>query len=272
MDVAVISFQAILTYAAIILTLISAYVIGVLVYRLAFSPLARFPGPRLAAATRLYETYFQMVKGGVFTWHIDQLHEEYGPIVRITPWELHIKDPNFYNTLYAGPAKHRNKDPWFSNISYPKSIFSTESHEVHRPRRRVLGQFFKINAIPEIEPIIGTSITSLSKHLSAAKTTKQPVELHAAFYCFTSDVISEYSFGSKYGFHYLERAKISDEWKLRLTSMFGFCRHIRHSPILPYLGHAFPGIISYVVPPYRYVYEMEEVCHTSSRTPLNKPF
>ncbi|KAJ6151045.1 hypothetical protein N7470_007639 [Penicillium chermesinum] len=252
------SLQAALAYLTIIFATLFLYVIGVITYRLVFSPLARFPGPRLAAATRLYETYFQMVKGGTFTWHIESLHEIYGPIVRITPWELHIKDPNFYDTLYAGPGKHRNKDPWFSYISYPKSIFSTQAHETHRPRRRVLGQFFKKAAASDIQPIIQASIASLCKHLSEANATKKPMELHAAFYSFTSDVISEYALGHKYGLRYLERPELSDEWKLRLTSMFGFCRHIRHLPILPFFARLAPRMVGTVVPPYRYVYEMEE--------------
>ena len=55
-----------------------AYVIYGAVYRLYFSPLAKFPGPRLAALTRLYELYYEIVKGGQYTFKIGELHEEYG--------------------------------------------------------------------------------------------------------------------------------------------------------------------------------------------------
>jgi len=54
------------------------YVIYGAVYRLYFSPLAKFPGPRLAALTRLYELYYEIVKGGQYTFKIGELHEKYG--------------------------------------------------------------------------------------------------------------------------------------------------------------------------------------------------
>jgi hypothetical protein len=53
------------------------------VYRLYFSPLARFPGSKLSAATGWYETYYQLVKdgGGQFTFKIAKWHEQYGTLL-----------------------------------------------------------------------------------------------------------------------------------------------------------------------------------------------
>ena len=247
-----------LAFSAGMLAVTSVFIGAILFYRLFMSPLAKFPGPRLAAATRLYETYFQIIKGGVFTWHIDELHEKYGPVVRITPWEIHIKDPKFYNTLYAGPAKHRNKDPWFSFISFPQSVFSTNGHELHRPRRKVLSQFFKRQAVLDFEPVIRSNVELLCKHFSNAMKYNQAIELHAALYSFTSDNLSQYCFGLREGFHYLEEAKAPDTWKLRITAMFEFCRIIRHFPIISHAAHLFPTMASILVPKFGHVYGMEQ--------------
>src|SRR4051794_4014467 len=92
------------------------------VCRLFYSPIAHFPGPRLAAATFLYEFYYDVVRDGRYTWEIRRMHQQYGswiysvrflliahvefcsgPIVRINPYELHISDPHFYDQIYVGP-------------------------------------------------------------------------------------------------------------------------------------------------------------------------
>lgn len=56
------------------------YCVTLVVYRLYISPLAKFPGPKLAAATQWYETYYEMFYngGGMFTKRIKEMHEQYG--------------------------------------------------------------------------------------------------------------------------------------------------------------------------------------------------
>lgn len=48
------------------------------VQRLVLSPLAHFPGPRLAALSNWYEFYFDVILQGQFTPHIQELHKKYG--------------------------------------------------------------------------------------------------------------------------------------------------------------------------------------------------
>lgn len=50
----------------------------VIIYRLAWHPLARFPGPKFAAATSAYEFYFDAIKGGQYTFEIGHMHKKYG--------------------------------------------------------------------------------------------------------------------------------------------------------------------------------------------------
>jgi hypothetical protein len=61
------------------------YLIGLAIYRLLLSPIAKFPGPKLAAATYLYEGYYDVVKRGKYTFKIRDLHAEYGQSHAILP-------------------------------------------------------------------------------------------------------------------------------------------------------------------------------------------
>jgi hypothetical protein len=55
------------------------------IWRLYFSPIAKFPGPKVAALTMLYEIYYEIVKGGQYTFKIGELHKEYGWLFN-RPW------------------------------------------------------------------------------------------------------------------------------------------------------------------------------------------
>lgn len=53
-------------------------VVPTLIHRLYTHPLAAFPGPKLAAATFLYEFYYDVIKSGMYIWEIERMHEKYG--------------------------------------------------------------------------------------------------------------------------------------------------------------------------------------------------
>jgi hypothetical protein len=62
------------------------YAVCLVVYRLVFHPLAKFPGPKLAAATLWYEFYYDVVKRGQFTFKIKELHDKYGGCMVFLLW------------------------------------------------------------------------------------------------------------------------------------------------------------------------------------------
>lgn len=67
------------SWRSIIVSVIIYYA-TLIVYRLYFHPLASFPGPKLAAISRWYEAYYDVIQGGQYTPKIVQLHKQFGEI------------------------------------------------------------------------------------------------------------------------------------------------------------------------------------------------
>ena len=64
--------------AAGLATLAFLYPVGLLIYRLTFDPLAKFPGPKIAAMTSWYEFYYDWWCDGRYIFEIERMHQEYG--------------------------------------------------------------------------------------------------------------------------------------------------------------------------------------------------
>lgn len=61
-------------------SIVLLYTIYGIIYRLYLSPVAKFPGRKLAALTFWYEFYYDVVKRGEYVWEIQKMHEEYGMV------------------------------------------------------------------------------------------------------------------------------------------------------------------------------------------------
>jgi len=60
------------------------YLLGMAIYRLYLHPLAKFPGPKLAALTQWVETYYELRNpGGQFIWAYQKWYEQYGSFLVI---------------------------------------------------------------------------------------------------------------------------------------------------------------------------------------------
>lgn len=62
----------------VISTVAVVYILAKITHNVYFHPLSKFPGPKLAAVTHLYEFYYDCVRGGKFIWEIQKMHEKYG--------------------------------------------------------------------------------------------------------------------------------------------------------------------------------------------------
>ncbi|GAW20126.1 hypothetical protein ANO14919_096220 [Xylariales sp. No.14919] len=174
------------------------------VYRLYFHPLAQFPGDKLAAVTGWVETYHDVFRGGQLIFKLEEWHAKYGPIVRISPWEVHIADSDFVDVLFSSNSRFDKKVEWKYRFGIPHSTFDTIEHRHHRVRRSAVSPFFSKQRITGITEYISSKAQRLCDRLETEyKTHGQPVNLNQCLTALTFDIITHYVFA--HSFEYMER-------------------------------------------------------------------
>ncbi|KAI9791752.1 MAG: hypothetical protein M1816_003562 [Peltula sp. TS41687] len=170
------------------------------IYHLYLSPLAKFPGPKLAASSRFYEFYYDCLLKGKFAFKISELHKRYGPIVRISPYEVHIDDPDYFDQIYSVTSR-LDKYSWFYDcFNLPAAGLLAKSHEVHHRRRKPLAYLFTNSCVARLEPGLRQVVKNLLMKFQKHKDSKTPLDLSSLYRCFTIDVVTEYCFPRGYGF------------------------------------------------------------------------
>ncbi|KAL8880558.1 MAG: hypothetical protein Q9192_007989, partial [Flavoplaca navasiana] len=139
-----------------------------------------------------YEIYYELLLGGIFSQQVEKLHQRYGPIIRINPFELHINDPEYYTQIYNFDRHLEKRDFHIQNIQH------TGSHSQHRSLRRALEPHLSRSAIQRLEPLLTQHIENLCLHLSSAHGRAKPLKLSHLYRCMTADIITSYTLGDSY--------------------------------------------------------------------------
>ncbi|KAI8262666.1 Cytochrome P450 monooxygenase [Colletotrichum sp. SAR11_239] len=220
--------------SATALVIVIGYITWIGIYRLYFSPIAKFPGPKLAALTGLYEAYFDLVPkgGGQFPFAIKRMHEKYGPIVRINPDELHIDDPDFFDTLYPTSKPYDKLKRLENRFGIPGATFSTARHELHKIRRAAISPFFAKSKVREQTGDIQALMNTISRRLTTEYAgTGRVLNLHDVWRCFAADNIMDLVFGSPLDLH------LSPEFRAPFTGAITRVTNWSHvTRYLPILG------------------------------------
>ncbi|POS68949.1 cytochrome P450 [Diaporthe helianthi] len=187
--------------SAISIVLLSgfAYLLGRAIYNVFFHPLRKFPGPKTMAWGRLPWT--ATVLGGKPYQKLLDLHDKYGPIVRIADNELSIIHPDAWKDVYGhrkGGGLENTKDP-FVIMGNEHNLLGANIED-HSRFRRVLSHGFSMQAIAEQQPRISTHIDLLFQRLhEQCDQGKTPMDLVTWYNRVTFDVISDMTWGEPLG-------------------------------------------------------------------------
>src|SRR2546423_1637098 len=127
------------------------------------SRLSHVPGPFLASVTYFYQFYYNnYTKNSSFYLQIEKLNHQCGPVVHISPHEVHLSDPAHHHPIHRVGTRF-TKDPACYQYSFlsPLSMFTAEDNALHSARRVVLAPLFIRARVLEHEHVVQNKVSNL---------------------------------------------------------------------------------------------------------------
>ena len=118
-----------------------------------------------------------------------------GPIIRVNPQEVHIRDPHYYSTIYGFTHATDKYENVTLATGMPTALTGTIDHYHHRARRGYLKPYFTKRAIIDMESMVHERAARLCGRLDDAQQSGQIVGLDSAFSSLTADLIIQRFYG-----------------------------------------------------------------------------
>ncbi|KAI1088434.1 benzoate 4-monooxygenase cytochrome P450 [Rostrohypoxylon terebratum] len=178
-----------------------------IIYNLYFHPLAKIPGPWIAAITDA--PYCWWLLGGRQPFKMLELHNKYGPAVRIAPNEISFNTAQAWKDIYT----HGHGRPIFvKGKFYDGACFAVEEFqrgistiaserrpEVHKQMKSQWASAFSERAIVEQEELIAVSADKLIRQVGTKGSKEEGFDIPTLFEAMTFDVMGDLAFGKPFG-------------------------------------------------------------------------
>ncbi|KAF2688321.1 cytochrome P450 ClCP1 [Lentithecium fluviatile CBS 122367] len=175
------------------------YLITKAIYNLTLHPLTKYPGPKSWVVSRI--PYLVCMNKGQLPFRIKTLHDEYGPVVRVSADELSINDTRAWKDIF-------NRRDLLRPPQWGARPPGVEAHNVisapapsHARFRKALTPAYSEKSVKEYEPLIRSYFDKLVAQLDAiiAKERKSTVVDMVEWTNFaTFDIIGELSWSKSY--------------------------------------------------------------------------
>lgn len=178
------------------------------IYRIFFHPLAKYPGPLLAKLTDAYMLYY--------AWRGDRhlefwrMHEKYGKFVRFGPNALSANSNTALKEIYGFRANVRKAEFYDAFVHPAPNTHNARDRDLHARKRRVLSHAFSDGAIKEVERYILANIRTFceaigdyGRAIQDNKGWSAPKNMSDWCNWLAMDILGDLCFGK--AFHMLDR-------------------------------------------------------------------
>ncbi|KAI2610810.1 putative cytochrome P450 [Hypoxylon fragiforme] len=151
----------------------------------------------LAAGIGVAILGYNVITGNRPRW-VHSLHEKYGPIVRITPKEVSVQDPDATDRIYAIKGEFL-KASWYKQfIPNVQNVFSTTDVDYHRRHRRLLASEISESGLAPHRATVDSKIRLAIERMAEEMEERGATDVFRWFLYMATDIIGELSFGSSF--------------------------------------------------------------------------
>ena len=172
------------------------------IYNLFWHPLSRFAGPRHFAASRIPYVYASF--SGRLAVILQELHNEYGSVVRTAPNELSFIEPSAWKTIYDRKNRHqtpfrKNYDSFSETRSQIRRSMYLAGDQEHARMRKILSHAFSPEALRNQEPLLQKHVRELMQEVDHERLNNEGiVDLEKWYTWIAFDMIGDTSFGEPF--------------------------------------------------------------------------
>ncbi|KAH8588948.1 cytochrome P450 [Bisporella sp. PMI_857] len=176
------------------------YILGTGYHNIYLHPLSKFPGPKIFAATELANLYY--VFRGTRVFKVAQLHDKYGPIVRVSPNELSYIIEDAWRDIYT---THKGNGQLNKYMGYNDDRGLFDAAEIDHGRlRKKASLAFSEKMIREHEDILHHYANLLITRLKGSTASAE--DMTGWYGSTTLDIIGHLAFGES--FHSLDTSTL----------------------------------------------------------------
>jgi cytochrome P450 len=166
---------------------------SLIIYRLFFNPLNRFPGPFFARLSK----FNHVLRNTKFDGHhqLLALHQKHGRFVRIGPNDLSVTHPDGVQVVSTANSKC-TKAAWYSQDLPLMSMHTTRDRAMHDRRRRAWAPAFSDRALRGYETRIQKYNRLMFDNID--KNLGKPLNMSELFNHYSFDVMGDLAFGKPF--------------------------------------------------------------------------
>jgi hypothetical protein len=158
------------------------------------SPIARIPGPTHSIFTSLYLKYKEFSQQRRV--YIHELHQRYGPVVRLGPNEVSFASADAVKEIYQSGSSGYDRTELYDLFKQfdTRTLFSTLPKAGHSQRKRILADKYANTNIMRPEHLHGLKERSRTFLRNCTLTAGGEVDIYVQLHCFALDGASQFLF------------------------------------------------------------------------------